>query len=78
MEATFDRELLEAALVRARARVADGTGQAFQLAALEHVAPQAVADRLGMRVSQVYLAKHRVQKLVQEEIRAIEGPTDEG
>jgi len=28
-----------------------------------------------MRVSQVYLAKHRVQKIVQEEIRALEGGT---
>jgi hypothetical protein len=37
-----------------------------------------VADQLGVRVSQVYLAKHRVQKLVQEEIRAIEGTPAEG
>ena len=73
IEATFDKELLEMALVRARTRVADTTWQAFKLAALDGVAPQAVADQLGVRVSQVYLAKHRVQKLVQEEIRAIEG-----
>ena len=37
--------------------------------------PQVVADQLGVRVSQVYLAKHRVQKLVQEEIRAAGGRT---
>ncbi len=40
---------------------------------LDGMAPQTVADQLGVRVSQVYLAKHRVQKLVQEEIRAMEG-----
>jgi RNA polymerase sigma-70 factor (ECF subfamily) len=73
MEATFDKELLEAALVRARERVAPTTWEAFRLAALDGVAPQEVADRLGVRVSQVYLAKHRVQKLVQEEIKAVEG-----
>jgi RNA polymerase sigma factor (sigma-70 family) len=73
MEATFDKELLEAALVRVRERVAPTTWEAFKLAALDGVAPQEVADRLGVRVSQVYLAKHRVQKLVQEEIRAVEG-----
>jgi RNA polymerase sigma factor (sigma-70 family) len=73
MEATFDKELLEAALVRARERVAPTTWEAFKLAALDGVAPQEVAERLGVRVSQVYLAKHRVQKLVQEEIRAVEG-----
>ena len=74
VEATFDKELLEMALVRARERVADTTWQAFKLAALDGVAPQEAADKLGVRVSQVYLAKHRVQKLVQEEIRALENP----
>src|SRR5882757_425054 len=69
VEATFDKELLEVALLRAKSRVADTTWQAFKLAALDGVAPQTVADQLGVRVSQVYLAKHRVQKLVQEEIK---------
>jgi RNA polymerase sigma-70 factor (ECF subfamily) len=78
VEATFDKELLEMALVRARDRVAENTWLAFKLAALDGVAPQTVADQLGVRVSQVYLAKHRVQKLVQEEIRAIEGPPSDG
>ncbi len=73
VEATFDKELLEMALLRARDRVADTTWQAFKLVALGGVASQTVADQLGLRVSQVYLAKHRVQKLVQEEIKALEG-----
>jgi RNA polymerase sigma factor (sigma-70 family) len=77
VEATFDKELLEVALLRARDRVAETTWQAFKLAALDGVAPQTVADQLGVRVSQVYLAKHRVQKLVQEEIKAIEGASAE-
>jgi RNA polymerase sigma-70 factor (ECF subfamily) len=72
VEAMFDRELLDAAMVRAKERVAANTWEAFKLAALDGVAPQQVADRLGMRVSQVYLAKHRVQKMVQEEIRDLE------
>ena len=53
--------------------MADTTWQAFKLVALDGFSPQAVADQLGVRVSQVYLAKHRLQKLVQEEIRAFEG-----
>jgi RNA polymerase sigma-70 factor (ECF subfamily) len=73
VEAEFDKELLEVALGRARARVASNTWEAFKLSALEGVGPQVVADKLGVRVSQVYLAKHRVQKLVQEEIRILEG-----
>ncbi|MDB5311026.1 MAG: sigma-70 family polymerase sigma factor [Gemmataceae bacterium] len=72
VEATFDKEMLEIALLRAKERVAPNTWEAFRLAALDGQAPQDVADRLGVRVSQVYLAKHRVQKLVQEEIRAME------
>src|SRR5262249_34641011 len=75
-EATFDKELLDGALVRAKSRVAETTWEAFRLAALDGIPPQQVADKLGVRVSQVYLAKHRVQKLVQEEIKAIEGPAD--
>ena len=77
VEATFDKELLEMALARAKSRVVDKTWQAFTLAALDGVAPQLVADRLGVRVSQVYLAKHRVQKLVQEEIRVLEGTAEQ-
>ena len=72
VEATFDKELLEMAMVRVKDRVASTTWEAFRLAVLDGLAPQQVADKLGVRVSQVYLAKHRVQKLVQEEIKAIE------
>jgi RNA polymerase sigma-70 factor (ECF subfamily) len=74
VEATFDKELLELAMARARERVAAKTWDAFVMTAINGTAPQEVADKLGVRVSQVYLAKHRVQKLVQEEIQAIEGP----
>ncbi len=77
VEAEFDKELLEVALTRARERVAATTWEAFKLAALDGVMPQQVADKLGVRVSQVYLAKHRVQKLVQEEIRVLEGASAE-
>ena len=72
VEATFDKELLEVALRRTRERVAANTWEAFRLAALEGMPAQEVADALQIRVSQVYLAKHRVQKLVQEEIQELE------
>src|SRR5262245_26744196 len=78
IETEFDKELLETALGRARQRVAATTWEAFRLAALDQVPPQEVADKLGIRVSQVYLAKHRVQKVVQEEIRALEAVPNEG
>jgi RNA polymerase sigma factor (sigma-70 family) len=77
VEATFDKELLEVALARAKERVAAKTWEAFRLTALEGVSPQDAAETLEVRVSQVYLAKHRVQKLVQEEIQSLEGGTRE-
>lgn len=73
VEATFDKELLEVALERAKVRVIPKTWEAFRLTALENLSPQEAADALKIRVSQVYLAKHRVQKLVQEEIQILEG-----
>jgi RNA polymerase sigma factor (sigma-70 family) len=76
VEAEFDKELLEVAMARARERVAANTWEAFKLSALDGIVPQEVADKLGVRVSQVYLAKHRVQKLVQEEIRVLEGTVE--
>jgi RNA polymerase sigma factor (sigma-70 family) len=74
VEATFDKELLEIAMNRARDRVAVSTWEAFRLTALEGVAPSDAAEQLGVRVSQVYLSKHRVQRLLQDEIRRLEGP----
>lgn len=75
LDLEFDRELRQVAIGRVRERVATSTWEAFKLAAMDGVAPQTVADKLNVRVSQVYLAKHRVQKLLQEEIRVLEGNT---
>ncbi len=72
VEAAFDKELLDVAIGRVKQRVAAATWEAFQRTAFDGVAPQEVADALGIRVSQVYLAKHRVQKQLQEEIVALE------
>jgi len=72
VEAAFDRELLDMAINRVKERVAGPTYDAFRLTAFEDLSPQQAAEKLGMRVSQIYLAKHRVQKLLQEEIAALE------
>lgn len=72
VEAAFDKELLELAIVRVKERIAPATWLAFKLTAFDGLAPQEVADQLGMRVSQVYLAKHRTQKMLQEDIQQLE------
>jgi RNA polymerase sigma-70 factor (ECF subfamily) len=70
----FDRELLEEATARVRARVAGHTWEAFRLTALEGLAGADAAARLGMKVYTVFKAKNKVQKLLREEVARLEGP----
>jgi RNA polymerase sigma-70 factor (ECF subfamily) len=73
LEAEFDHELLEEALARVQLRVSAQRWQAFRLTVLEGLPGAAVAKQLGMKVATVYTAKGKVQKMVQDEIRKLEG-----
>ena len=73
LEEEFDREVLEEALTRVQLRVAPRRWEAFRLTALEGLSGAEVAARLGMKVATVFTVKSKVQKLVQEEIRKLEG-----
>ena len=72
LEKAFDYELLEAAKVRVRLRVAPHTWEAFSLAAIEGLPVAEVAARVQMQVAMVYVAKSKVQKMLQEEIQKLE------
>jgi RNA polymerase sigma-70 factor (ECF subfamily) len=72
LEAEFDREVLEEAMVRVRLRVAPQTWQAFTLTALDGLSGAEAAERIPMQVAQVFVAKRRVQKLLREEIAKLE------
>ena len=72
LEEAFDLELLEAAKVRVRLRVAPHTWEAFRLLALEDRPAAEVAAAVRMQVAMVYVAKSKVQKMLQEEIRKLE------
>ena len=72
LEEAFDLELLEAAKVRVRLRVAPHTWEAFRLMALEGLPVAEVADRAQMQVAMVYVAKSKVQRMLQEEIEKLE------
>jgi RNA polymerase sigma-70 factor (ECF subfamily) len=74
LEEEFDRELLEAAMTRVRLRVAPQTWEAFRLTALEGLSGADAAARIPMQVAQVFVAKRRVQKLLQEEVARLEHP----
>jgi RNA polymerase sigma-70 factor (ECF subfamily) len=72
LEEAFDHELLEAAKVQVRLRVAPHTWEAFRLLALEGRPAAEVAALVHMQVAMVYVAKSKVQKMLQEEIRKLE------
>jgi RNA polymerase sigma factor (sigma-70 family) len=69
----FDRELLEEALRRAQGQVPPHHWEAFRLTALEGLSGAEAAERLGMKVATLFTTKSKVQKLVQEEVRRLEG-----
>jgi RNA polymerase sigma-70 factor (ECF subfamily) len=72
LEEAFDLELLEAAKVRVRLRVAPHTWEAFRLMALEGLPVAEVAARVHLQVAMVYVAKSKVQRMLQEEIGKLE------
>jgi RNA polymerase sigma-70 factor (ECF subfamily) len=72
LEHKYDAELLEVAQARVRLRVGPRSWDAFRLLALEGRSGAEAAAQLGMRVGAVYVARSRVQKLLQEEIRRLE------
>jgi RNA polymerase sigma factor (sigma-70 family) len=73
VEAAFDQELFEQAVRRVQLRVAPQTWEAFRLTAQEGLAGAEASARIGMQVAQVFVAKRRVQKMLQEEVRKLEG-----
>jgi RNA polymerase sigma factor (sigma-70 family) len=73
LEEEFHRELMDQAMVRVRPRVAPRTWDAFRLTALEGCSGAAAAAQLEMKVARVYLAKSEVKKMIQDEVRKLEG-----
>jgi RNA polymerase sigma-70 factor (ECF subfamily) len=72
LEEQFDHELLEEASCRVRLRVAPPTWEAFRLTAVEGLPGALAAQRTGLQVGQVYVAKHRVEKMLRDEIQKLE------
>jgi RNA polymerase sigma-70 factor (ECF subfamily) len=73
MEDAYDRELLVPAMRRVEKRVKPATWQAFRLTAIENRPGAEVAKELQMKVTHVFVAKHRVQKMLEEEVRILKG-----
>lgn len=77
-EDEWQRNLLEAALSRVRSRVSPRQYQIFDLYVVKDWPVREVARTLGVSATQVYLARHRVSRLVRREMRLLEsGPLPE-
>jgi RNA polymerase sigma-70 factor (ECF subfamily) len=72
LDEEFDRELLEEAIAQVRQRVVPRTWRAFEMTAMEGRSGADTAKELGMKVATVFVAKSKVQKLLQEERRKLE------
>jgi RNA polymerase sigma factor (sigma-70 family) len=69
-----ERELLEEAMLRVRLRVEGRTWDAFRLLALEGRSGAEAAAQLGMKVATVFVARSKVQRMIQEEVRKLDAP----
>jgi RNA polymerase sigma-70 factor (ECF subfamily) len=76
MEGAYERELLELAMQRVKPKVKPINWDAFRLTSIENLSGAAAAGRLGISVSNVFVAKHRVMKLLEEEVRVLRGEKD--
>jgi RNA polymerase sigma-70 factor (ECF subfamily) len=73
LEEAYEQEVLGQALERVRQRVQPRTWDAFRLTAFDGLPGAEAAARLGMPVTSVYKARSNVQKLLEEEVRILEG-----
>ena len=73
LEEEAERELLREAESRVQLRVQPNKWEAYRLTALKNVAASDAATELGMPVSEVYMAKSRVLKLLREEVARLGG-----
>jgi RNA polymerase sigma-70 factor (ECF subfamily) len=79
LDAVWDEEwqknLLEAAIQRAKKRVDDKHWQIFDLCVNKEWPVEKIVQTLGVPRAQVYLIKHRVTKALQKEVKRLEAET---
>jgi RNA polymerase sigma factor (sigma-70 family) len=73
MQRAFENELLTLAMRRVEARVKPSTWEAFRLTAIENLHGVEAAARLNMEVSNVFVHKHRVMRLLEAEVKIVKG-----
>jgi RNA polymerase sigma-70 factor (ECF subfamily) len=71
-EEEWEKHVIEAALEKVKQQTEARHYQVFYLNAIKQVPPAKVAEILEIKVDQVYLIKHRLTKIFDEAIRAVE------
>jgi RNA polymerase sigma factor (sigma-70 family) len=77
IEELFDRELLDLAIARVRERVTPVTWDAFRLTTFDEYSGAQVSKLLGIPVASVFVAKHRVHKILKEELAKLDHGRDQ-
>jgi RNA polymerase sigma-70 factor (ECF subfamily) len=72
MDEECEREMLEEAMARVKLRVQPHTWEAFRLTALDGRSGAEAGAQLNMQVGAVFVARSKVQKMLQEEVRKLE------
>lgn len=72
MESEYQGDLIEQANALVRPRVAKNTWRAYEMTAIANQPASKVADELGMKVSEVYVAKSRIIKRIREAVAELE------
>ena len=73
LDEEFTRAQFEEASARVRLRVQPHTWEAFRLTAVEGKSGAEAAALLGMQVATVFVARSKVQKMLQDEARRLDG-----
>jgi RNA polymerase sigma-70 factor (ECF subfamily) len=71
-ESSWKENLFEAAVARVKKKIEPKQFQIFDCYVRKEWPAQKVAERLGVSIGQVYLARHRVGTLLKKEIKALE------
>lgn len=77
IEAEAEQELLREAESRVKLRVQAHTWQAYELTAKQSKKPAEAAEEVGMPVSEVYVARSRVIKMLRQEVERLGGNDDD-
>lgn len=72
LDEAASRELMEIAMRHVEARVEEQTWAAFRLTQIDALPPQDVAEKLGMKVGSVYVARSRIRQLLLDELEALD------